>query len=269
MNFFFQAWKQGSLFLFLLILIGGLMGDMTADAAEQMIVMGTATYRERIMLPPNAVFEAVIVDASRADIKSMQIGKTQLTKLTGPPIHFSIPVDAKKIDKNRVYVVRAKIVVDSKLMFTSERAYPVFTRGAESFVDISLVRTGQKQAGKKSNAPLVNTYWKIITMHGEKVTATGGKREPHLILKTTAEKPKFAATVGCNLLMGGFTAGADSLTFNAPVSTRMACPPPLDKMEKQLNTILLETRQWRTKGDTLELLDENGSRLAFFEAVYF
>ncbi len=248
--------------------MGGLT-DLPAAAADQLVVMGSATYRERMMLPSNAVFEAVVVDASRADAGAVPVGKTRLTKLTGSPIHFSIPVAARKIDNNRVYVVRAKIIVGDKLIFTSEHAYPVFTRGAGSFVDILLVGIGQKQAGVKSNASLVNTYWKIVTMHGDKVVATGAKREPHLILKTTDAKPKFTATVGCNQLMGGFTAEADSLMFDAPMSTRMACPPPLDKLEKQLTTLLLETRRWRTRGDTLELLDGKGSRLAFFEAVYF
>jgi putative lipoprotein len=46
-------------------------GAPLADDAE---VSGTATYRERIALPPDAVFIAVLADVSRADAPAVEIG---------------------------------------------------------------------------------------------------------------------------------------------------------------------------------------------------
>ena len=43
-----------------------LLGIIAYDANAQMI-KGTATYRERMALPPGAMFEATIEDVSRAD----------------------------------------------------------------------------------------------------------------------------------------------------------------------------------------------------------
>ena len=49
----------------------------------------------------------------------------------------------------------------------------------------------------------------------------------------------------------------------------MACPPPLDVLEKSLGEVLAKTRHWRIKGHTLEFSDEYGAAIALFEAVYF
>jgi len=246
--------------------------DVMADTTGEISVTGTATYRERIMLPPNAVFEAAVLDTSRADVASIEVGKVTMTDLPAPPINFSIPVDSAKIDQRKVYTVRTQIRVGEKLVFTSDSAYPVLTRGAGKHVDILLKKVPGKrkgQTGIKPNAPLVNTYWKIVTLEGETVSTAAGKREPHLLLKNIDNQKKFAATVGCNQLMGGFSLAGEKITFAAPMSTMMACPPPFDALEKHLGRVLSGTRGWRVSGETLELLDDNGSPVALFEAVYF
>ena len=245
--------------------------NVRAVTADTISVTGTATYRERMMLPPNAVFKATVEDVSRADAATAEIGHVTLTKFSAPPISFSIAVERAKIDQNKSYAVRAQILVDGKLLFTSDTAYPVLTRGAASRVDILLKRVQGGKAphrGMKSDASLTNTYWKIITLDGEKIPLDAGQREPHMILKVIGSEKRFTATVGCNQLAGGFSLTGDEITFTAPMSTRMACPPPLDRLEKHLGKVLIGTKGWRVAGDTLELLDGNGSPIAVFTAVY-
>lgn len=43
-------------------------------------VKGTATYRERIALTPDAVFEAMLEDVSRADAPAVVIGSVRIGK---------------------------------------------------------------------------------------------------------------------------------------------------------------------------------------------
>jgi len=268
--------SQISLPLFVLALLsvwsGVYVTDVMAGTTGEISVTGTATYRERMMLPPNAVFEAAVLDVSRADTASIEVGKATMTDLPVPPINFTISVDPAKIDQRKVYTVRAQIRVGEKLVFTSDSAYPVLTRGAENYVEILLKKVhgkGKGQTGIKPNASLVNTYWKIVTLEGVKVSPAAGKREPHLLLKNIDKEQKFAATVGCNQLIGGFSLAAEKITFAAPMSTMMACLPPLDVLEKHLGKILSGTKGWRVSGDTLELLDDNGSPVALFKAIYF
>jgi uncharacterized lipoprotein YbaY len=43
-------------------------------AQRQLAVDGTATYRERMALPPDAVFEATLIDVSRVDDRPLTSG---------------------------------------------------------------------------------------------------------------------------------------------------------------------------------------------------
>ena len=96
-----------------------------ASTAMAQSIQGTATYRERMALPPAAVFEAVLEDVSRADAKAESIARTRLTSPGNPPIAFTIAYEPAKIQSNHRYVVRARILLDEKLLFTTDTATPV------------------------------------------------------------------------------------------------------------------------------------------------
>lgn len=117
----------------LAILLGG-----AAMAMETLT--GTATYRARIAMPPNAVFEARVEDVSRADALSVVMGTARIENAGNPPYAFSIKIDPATIDESALYVVRADLRVDGRLMFTTDAMVPVLTRGAPSEVDIVMVR---------------------------------------------------------------------------------------------------------------------------------
>jgi uncharacterized lipoprotein YbaY/heat shock protein HslJ len=118
-----------------------------------------------------------------------------------------------------------------------------------------------------SAAELVNTYWRIDGLRGEAVPRLPGVREAHLILRGVEDR-RLAATVGCNRLLGTYALAGDALTLATGASTRMACPPPLDAVERSLVAVLEATRGYRLSGQRLELLDAAGVSLAVLEAVY-
>jgi len=53
-------------------------------------LQGTALYRERIALPPDAVFEAVLEDVSRADASALVLGRARLDPAGNPPFHLLV-----------------------------------------------------------------------------------------------------------------------------------------------------------------------------------
>jgi uncharacterized lipoprotein YbaY/heat shock protein HslJ len=128
---------------------------------------------------------------------------------------------------------------------------------------------GQSCTQAKAEASLVNTYWRIVWMHGEAIDPVPGRREPYLLLRQSDDDPGYAATVGCNQLIGQFETAADGLSFSRAASTLMACPPPLAEMEQQLVAVLDGTRRWRILDDTLSLKNAAGDDLARLEAAYF
>jgi heat shock protein HslJ len=114
---------------------------------------------------------------------------------------------------------------------------------------------------------LQDTYWKILRLGEAPVGAAEGRREPHLILRS--QDGRYAATVGCNQLVGGFSLDGASLTFGQGASTMMACPPPLDAWEQALAAALARAARWQVVGPGLELFDEAGASIALFQAVHF
>ena len=111
-----------------------------ASQAEQ--VTGTATYLQRIALPPHAVFDAHVEDVSRADARAETIGSVRIVGPSNPPIAFAIDVDPQWIDERHRYSVRATITVDGRLLFTTNQVYPVLTQGNGRKVELLLRQTG-------------------------------------------------------------------------------------------------------------------------------
>lgn len=120
-----------------------------------------------------------------------------------------------------------------------------------------------------ADASLTNTYWRIARLGEETVTAAEGRREPHLLLRAEGEYGQYRATVGCNQIMGGYAVDGNSLRFTPGPTTLMACPPPLDALERALGQALTATSRWHVLASTLELYDDTGASVALFEAVYF
>jgi len=69
-----------------LLLTGAALGCASASAADT--VRGTATYRERIALPPGAVLEVSLQDVSRADAPSEELGSVRIEDPGNPPFEF-------------------------------------------------------------------------------------------------------------------------------------------------------------------------------------
>jgi len=139
--------------IFLLFALGAVAVSTAAGAAER-TVTGTATYRERIALPPSARFEAVILDVARADAPAAVLARTTIDNPGQPPIRFAVTYDEAKLDPRARYVLRASVTVDGKLWFTTDTATPVVT-GGDARVDLLLRRVGgSKTRGEAAPGPV-------------------------------------------------------------------------------------------------------------------
>ena len=90
--------------LFCLLLVTKAFGNPTGT------ISGTASYRERIALPPEAVFEATLEVVSKADTPAEVIGQVRIEAPDNPPIHFTISYDRGRIEASHTYVVRGRIL---------------------------------------------------------------------------------------------------------------------------------------------------------------
>ena len=226
-------------------------------------VTGTAAYKERITLPPNAALEVVLEDVSKADAKAEVLGRARIEQLGNPPFRFEIPYDPSHIDPHHRYAVRARIVVDGKLLFINDRSYPVLGNVQRSEVAMLLRRVGG--AGQAGDEPLENTYWKLIRLGDGPAITAEKQREPYLMLHPASKR--VSGSGGCNRLSGSYESDGDRLTFGRMAGTLMACPTGMD-IEKQFLEALGQTGKARIARQHLELLDAAGNVVADLEAVH-
>ena len=223
-------------------------------------VRGTATYRERMALPPGAVLEATLEDVSRADAKAEEIGRTQVEHPGNPPIRFEIPYDRSRIDPKRTYAVRARIMVAGRPFFISDQHNPVLTGGMGN--EVALMLRLVPDSGMATE-PLENTYWKLMTLGDAPVTVVAQQPEPHLILNALTGRANGSG--GCNRMSGSYQLSGDRLTLGPMAGTMMACAEGMET-EKAFMAALGRVSGWRIAGQQLELLDADGNVIGKFEA---
>ncbi|MCP9773395.1 META domain-containing protein [Synechococcus sp. Tobar12-5m-g] len=144
----------------------GLAASLVMLAAPAMAgtLSGTATYRERIALPPDAVFEVVPEDISLADA----------------PFRFSITDPDRTMTSRSRYTVRATVRDrGQQLLFSTDRITPVFD-GRNRPVELLMVKVGGggSAAGASRSAALgaLPASWQ-----GD-IPAAGGATRWHLDL---------------------------------------------------------------------------------------
>jgi putative lipoprotein len=260
-----------------LVAFVALLFSMQARVAAQNVpaaeaagtVTGVATYRERIAMPKNAVFEATLADVSKMDAPAETIGTALMENPGNPPYHFSISYDPRRIVDTHSYAVRATIKIGDELAFTSDTSYPVITRGNGKDVNIVLKSAGGKAAvtgagagPSRGNAPLENTTWKVTRLGEKDVAPNENQRAAYIVLESSDHR--VSGSGGCNRITGTYTVEKQTIHFGPIASTMMACPKGMDT-EKDFMQALDAARKWKVQGDELELYGEGGNLLIRFE----
>ena len=139
---------------FMLLCAAALLGACSTSetqAPASASITGTASYRERMMLPPGATLEVILEDVSRADAPAVEIARTEVQSAKAPPYSFTLAYNPSTINASHRYNVRARIMADGKLMFQSDAGYAVLGAGNVTHVDILLKRASA--ATSEASAP--------------------------------------------------------------------------------------------------------------------
>lgn len=102
---------------------------------------GTASYRERMLLPPDAVFEAQLQDIARADAPATVLGRARLDPAGQPPFRFKIAYEDAAVQPTGRYTVRAAVTRRDQLLFITDSVYPVLD-GGNAPLELLLVSAG-------------------------------------------------------------------------------------------------------------------------------
>ena len=147
----------------------------------------------------------------------------------------------------------------------AERPAMEGNQSEESLVVERFIRVwpGETCGAKGSVSELENNYWKLTLLGDQPVQAFDGQREPHLVFHS--EEGRVSGTGGCNQFSGGYEIDGPSIAFGLMASTMMACPDGKD-VDQALTAALEMARSFRKTAHHLELLNDEGTVVARFEA---
>lgn len=138
-------------------------------------------------------------------------------------------------------------------------------------IGITFMATGcssnNHKPAERPDESLINTYWKLVALDGAPPVVTHENfREAHVVLHQEASR--LAGATGCNTLMGSYLVENERIAFGQIASTKMACPEPQMKTERNFLAALKQVTAWSVDGSKLVLLGDNNEPLAVFEAVH-
>jgi putative lipoprotein len=239
------------------IVLGGTVA-LAGDLDPKSMITGTATYRERMALPPGAELEVTLEDISRADAPAVILGRTRVESPGSPPFQFAIAFDPALVQARHRYAVRARITLNGQLLFTTDTVQQVLGDSGRTSADLVLRRAG-------ADASLENTYWKLVQLGGEPVETFENQREAHFVLHP--DQHRVAGSGGCNGLQGSYRLEAHALSFGQVAATRMASRQGMEQ-ERNFLDALARVSRWKITGERLELFDASGALLAQLDSVY-
>ena len=230
-----------------------------APAVQSKTMQVQVMYRDRSLLPPGAELKVTLADVSLMDAPAKELASKTLPLEGAPPYNVELTFDSSEVIANMRYSVSAKVTRNGELLYiTTEHNDPFGTVQSQSPIKVMMEKVA------KPDVSLTNTYWKAITLKGNKVQVT--EREPHMQFH---DDGKVSGYLGCNNFTGQYVKGQHfGLRFKAVASTKKMC---MDSMaqESAMSAALMNTFSYDIMGEKLVLRDEQGSNLATFQAVYF
>ncbi|MGI1664123.1 META domain-containing protein [Palleronia sp. KMU-117] len=103
---------------------------------------------------------------------------------------------------------------------------------------------------------LTGTEWQVVELRGQPVEVAP---LPEIAF---FEDDAFAAWAGCNRFSGGYSRDGATITVPETVAaTMMACPPPLDTLEREMIEAMISAKGLAFEGTSLVLTDASGAEV--------
>lgn len=232
-----------------------LLATAGAALAENDFISVTATYRERIAPPPDAVLSIELLDVSRADAPALRLSQ-QRYAVTGIPMSVELPFDPALIGASSTYAIRGQMSSGETVLFRTHDSVPVLATSDDTEAMLMLVGVMSAEEGA-----IAGREWVLMELDGN---ATSEDEPPTLQF---LDEDGFSIFGGCNRFNGQAQIEGNDLAFPAQIAgTLMACPPDREALERNLVSRLADVRAFNHSGALLELLDEDGNPVMRFRA---
>jgi copper homeostasis protein (lipoprotein) len=134
---------------------------------------------------------------------------------------------------------------------------------ADKYILVKQQATTVLTTQSPANAPLQETYWRLIEIMGKPTEKISGSSEMHIVLKKDSTMQGFA---GCNNLTGSYKLKqGNRISFKKIAMTLKACPNM--ETEEALKKVFERADNYSIKENSLSLNKARMAPLARFEAV--
>ena len=233
----------------------------SSSSGESATLTGTVSYRERVALPPDAVAEVSVIDATVQDVAATVVAKTAVpSEGKQVPLPFTLSYDASRIDKTHLYTVRATIKSSGQILFTTDQVRGVITQGNPTHVDLMLSRVDPESAG--ASGDLAGSSWALVDLNGDGVV-----EGTHVTLDF-AEKGRATGSGSCNRYFSTVEISGSSIRFGAVGATRMACGTAVSLQEVKYFEALEAAHRFTIEGNTLSIFGGGSKPLRFTRAAH-
>lgn len=268
--------------------LGGLLLSLTAcinansNNDELTELKASASYRERMALPPEAHFIATLEQIDAGNAVTETVARTELSGPLAIPIPFSLRYRTDAMTANGRYQIHARILLRDKVLFQLIEPYAISAaRHQQPATELNLLlkrafapafpgaQTTTAETGTEAGAvpaAFEDVYWQLHQLNGASVSvqaqdAKQRQRTPYLLFQSKTKR--LVGFGGCNHLQGSYTVSSEVLRIGQTAGTLMACAQGMEQ-EQAMLSILAAIAHWQIRDDRLQLLDKQRAVIAEF-----
>lgn len=211
--------RPGPLALCLALALAG-----CASRAPDLEVTGSVFSRERLYVPPEAVFDAALVDVSRPEDPPVVLARQRIDPAGPLPYALRLPFHKSQLHPQGRYEVRAAVRRQGGVLLDTPGVHAVMIDPAFRHVDVILAPVLLNRANVAASMPLRQTYWKLVEIEGEaSVDAPAeGASAAHMVLQRDTDRA--TGSDGCNRFIAQFAQdGSGRLRFVMRDTTVRLC----------------------------------------------
>ena len=242
-----------------------LAGCASAPGPDAFIT-GIVISRERLYIPPDAVFDAALVDVTQVGEPPLVLGRQRIAPAGPLPYELRIPYQQARIrPQGGRYEVRAALTQQGRLLLDTPGVHPVLLSPAFRHVDVIVARVPLLEATLAAAVPLRQTYWKLTEVVGGAALPppADGADPAHLVLARDSDRAMGSG--GCNRFAAHYLLEGGQLRLGALVSGLRLCLKGGTSELAYLEQLQAVTG-YLQQGRGLELRDRAGKPLLRFVA---
>ncbi len=175
-----------------------------ATKAPDIEVTGSVISRERLYVPPDAVFDAALVDVSRPEDPPVVLARQRIDPAGPLPYALRLSFYQSQLHPQGRYEVRAAVRRQGGILLDTPGVHPVLFDPAFRRVDVILAPVLLNRSNVAAAVPLRQTYWKLVEIQGEEPVGAPAEGQPaaHLVLQR--ESDRAVGSDGCNRFIAQF-----------------------------------------------------------------